>query len=210
MNLNKDQRAIVILFIFYVVGIIGIGLESSRSLFALLTPFNLLLTFGLILWVNGDYGREFWLAFAFIFLIGYTVEVAGIHTGKLFGEYAYGPALGWQVLSVPVIIGINWFILAFASRGTAMLITPNAWTQVLIASFLMVILDFVMEPVAINLDFWAWDAREIPWQNYLMWFGTALTMQYILTVWNAGIHRTFGLVVLAVQFFFFGILNLIL
>ena len=45
----------------------------------------------------------------------------------------------------------------------------------------MVLLDIMIEPVAIELDFWQWEGGNIPLQNYLMWFIVALFMNWIIS-----------------------------
>lgn len=34
----------------------------------------------------------------------------------------------------------------------------------------MVLIDIFIEPVAIELGFWAWEQNQIPIQNYIAWF----------------------------------------
>ena len=38
-------------------------------------------------------------------------EVTTVET--MFGDYSYGKVLGYQVNNVPVIIGINWFLIIY-------------------------------------------------------------------------------------------------
>jgi putative membrane protein len=39
-----------------------------------------------------------------------------------------------------------------------------------LAGLLTVAFDWIMEPVAIRLDYWTWAGGDIPLQNYLAWF----------------------------------------
>ena len=54
MNFSKVNISIILLFIFHLVGVVGLSL-SFRELFLALTPFNLLLSIGLYIWANYDY-----------------------------------------------------------------------------------------------------------------------------------------------------------
>jgi putative membrane protein len=67
----------------------------------------------------------------------------------------------------------------------------------------MVLLDFMIEPVAIRLDFWHWQSGIIPLQNYLMWFLVAVLMNWILVFnqFKFNLKLGFGLLVSQVLFF---------
>ena len=55
--------------------------------------------------------------FIFAFSIGFLVEVIGVNYGIIFGNYTYGKVLGFKVLNVPLMIGVNWFFLSIACGG---------------------------------------------------------------------------------------------
>jgi putative membrane protein len=201
---NKYKVFAGLLFIFYTVGIVGLSIPQARELLLQLTPFNLLLTLGLLLWMIRQNPLKQWLsALLIVFLIGFTVEVAGVHTGILFGEYRYGTPLGLKLWDVPLMIGVNWFLLAYASAGIAAYFTNNTWVRVIVASVLMVALDLAIEPVAIELDFWQWAGDEIPLQNYLMWFVTALVVQFTIKLTHLPVDKKTGAIVYAIQVYFF-------
>ncbi|WP_051113364.1 carotenoid biosynthesis protein [Lunatimonas lonarensis] len=165
--------------IFHVVGIVGLYLEVSRPLFQLLTPFHLLMCAGILLYFHTDWSRSFWMFLLASFGIGMIAEIVGVQTGLLFGDYSYGPVLGLKLAGVPLIIGINWFILAYASGQLAANWIKSPLIAAAAASLLMVVLDFVIEPVAITLDFWNWQGGEIPLGNYIGWFLVAFLIQLI-------------------------------
>jgi bisanhydrobacterioruberin hydratase len=210
MSLNKNYIAIALLAIFYLVGIFGLSNPQWQPLFLSLTPFNLLLTLGVFFWANESLNKNLILSFIITFIIGYGVEVAGVHTGVLFGIYQYGAALGYKLLDVPLLIGVNWFLLAIASRGIVEKISKNRYVQILLAALLMVFLDILIEPVAIQLDFWSWENNIIPLQNFVMWFLTALIIQLIISKLKPYLNIVICLAVYFTQLIFFGILNLIL
>ncbi len=210
MSLNKNYIAIALLAIFYLVGIFGLSNPQWQPLFLSLTPFNLLLTLGVFFWANESLNKNLILSFIITFIIGYGVEVAGVHTGVLFGIYHYGSALGIKLLDVPLLIGVNWFLLAISSRGIVEKISKNRYVQIVLAPLLMVFLDILIEPVAIQLDFWSWENNVIPLQNFAMWFITAIVIQYILNKLKPTLNIVICLGVYITQLVFFGILNLIL
>lgn len=210
MRLNKNTIAILLLSIFYLVGIFGLSNPQWQPLFLSLTPFNLLLTLGVFFWANESLNKNLILSFIITFIIGYGIEVAGVHTGVLFGIYHYGSALGLKLLDVPLLIGVNWFLLAIASRGIVEKISKNRYVQIVLAALLMVFLDILIEPVAIQLDFWSWENNIIPIQNFVMWFLTAFIIQLILSKLMPHLNIVICLGVYITQLVFFGILNLIL
>ena len=210
MLLTKQNISIGLLLLFHLVGIGGLYLETSRSLFLSLTPFNLVLTTVVFIWANENYSRKFLLLSGLIFLIGFGVEVAGVHTGWLFGAYNYGSPLGAKLFDVPLTIGLNWLVLAFAARSIIATRVKNGLALAVGSATLMTLLDFIIEPVAIKLDFWHWVENNIPLQNYLMWWITSFVIQLLLNAFSAKIQPRLGAVVFGVQTLFFGVLNLLL
>lgn len=202
MNFSKVNISIILLFIFHLVGVVGLSL-SFRELFLALTPFNLLLSLGLYIWANDDFSADFFKLCAVLFAIGYFVEVIGVNTGILFGEYTYGEALGFKVLNTPLIIGVNWILLSFSIFSVSNFFLKKKWPTILLASVLMVLMDVLIEPVAISLDFWSWAAVDIPLQNYVMWFIVSLIMNAIISFNRPKLDYriSFGLLLSQVLFF---------
>ena len=202
MNFSKVNISIILLFIFHLVGAVGLSL-SFRELFLALTPFNLLLSLGLYIWANDDFSADFFKLCAVLFAIGFFVEVIGVNTGILFGEYTYGEALGFKVLNTPLMIGVNWILLSISIFSVSNFFLKKKWTTILLASVLMVLMDVLIEPVAISLDFWNWAAVDIPLQNYVMWFLVSLIMNAIISFNRPKLDYriSFGLLLSQVLFF---------
>ena len=203
MSWAKVNIIIILFFILHLVGGVALSMDSIKSIFLALTPFNLALTFGLLIWGNDDFSFNFFKIISVLFLIGFFVEVLGVHSGLLFGEYHYGKTLGFQFLGVPLIIGVNWVLLVVSSFAVSSYFMSNSILKVLLSSIFMVLLDLMIEPVATRLDFWHWQAEVIPLQNYLMWFLVALLMNWILTFnrFNFNVKLGFGLLFSQVVFF---------
>ena len=108
----------------------------------------------------------------FIILVaaGFLIECVGVATGKIFGNYRYGITLGSKLMEVPPIIGFNWLMLIMASGQIANKLKINIWLKAGIGSIMLVLLDFLIEPIAIQYDFWSWQNNQIPFQNYSSWF----------------------------------------
>ena len=176
MRLQRYERlATPILGILYAVGLAGHLLPAGRSLMLAMTPY-VLLTGGLavLLPVFLEARRGVWLWSCAVFAVTFLLEAAGTATGEIFGPYTYGRTLGWKLLEVPLVIAFNWLlvILGFTMLVGRRMRSP-VWTS-LLAAALTAGFDFLMEPIAIRLDYWTWQAAAIPLQNYLAWFLIAL------------------------------------
>jgi uncharacterized membrane protein len=171
------QYGLWVLAVIHFFGILVIS-WADTAFFASFTPLNLLISTGLIFMVATKM-RSLGVFFAISFTIGYFVEVLGTQTGFPFGNYQYLNNLGTKLIEVPLLIGVNWFLMSYASRLWA-----NSWfnsriTQALTASVLMVTVDFFIEPIAAVLGFWQWENDTIPMENYLAWFVVSFIVQML-------------------------------
>jgi putative membrane protein len=110
----KQVLLIGLLIIFYTVGVVGLSIEEYRSNFLSLSFFNLALSFTLLLMGRNLHSLRLYVFIFFAFVVGVGVELIGVHTGYLFGDYAYGESLGVKFYDVPIIIGINWGMLVMS------------------------------------------------------------------------------------------------
>jgi putative membrane protein len=163
-----------LLMLYYGVGVAGLTHPATRDLFTGLMPWSILGSTLLLLFYHRDWTWRQVLILLGTAVAGFLVEVAGVLTGQVFGEYAYGPALGWQVLETPLLIGVNWAMLIYCTH-TLFEGSGLSWPIRLFGgALLMVGYDFYMEPVAIGLNMWQWGGGGIPLQNYLAWFVISL------------------------------------
>ncbi len=210
MLLNDRVRfSIFVLIVFYTIGLIGILIPIHPD-FVFLTPYNLLLSLAVIIWGHSSWKLSTILVFLTCFLVGFGIEVVGVNTGLIFGEYAYGPVLGLKLWDTPLMIGINWLLLIYGAGVTInRFMGDYHWAiRAILAAGIMVILDLLIEPVAIAYDFWTWESESVPFQNYFAWFLIALFLQLIFMRGLANATNKVGIVLLVLQFIFFGIINL--
>lgn len=207
--LRKPNILIGVIVVLYTVGIVGMSLPDQRDYFASLSFLNLLLSFGIVLLARKVAIKRFIGFLAFCFSIGFVAELIGVHTGLLFGSYHYGENLGVKVFKVPIIIGLNWGILVVISASLVERFQMSVYFKVLLATTLMVFLDFIMEPIANDLDFWHWRNDQIPLYNFVCWFVISLILQYFYFNFNklAESNRVFN-VLYTVMVVFFSLLNL--
>lgn len=160
-----------LLVVNHLVGLIGLQWTPWSEQVAALTPVSLLVTAGLLI-ATACRDRRFWTVFAVVSVAGYLVELAGVHTGVIFGEYAYLDNLGPTLLGVPPMIGLNWWILIYSIHHVVRGLVPGAPAGVRIAlgAALMVGIDLVIEPFAIEYGLWTWFGDAVPVRNYAAWF----------------------------------------
>ncbi|MBT0812553.1 carotenoid biosynthesis protein [Litoribacter ruber] len=200
----------IITVLLYGVGIIGMSIPDLRPIFQFLTPFHLAIsTFSLLLFHAG-WNKNFIVFAIGTFLIGFLAEVLGVQTGILFGEYIYGPVLGIQLWGVPLMIGVNWFLLTYLTGNLAERYIANDFLAALGAAFMMVGLDILIEPVAVALDFWQWEGGVIPISNYLGWLGVAFLLQLFYKKAQFPKQNPLAMTLLLAMTFFFGVLAIIL
>ncbi len=210
-NEQKDKRlflSTLILVIVHVSGIIGIQTEY-KDLFLMCTPFNLLLSIGLLFWNHGEFQKSFFIFSAVTFLTGYFIEVVGVKTGMIFGHYFYGKTLGFKILDVPVIIGINWLMLIYIVGVICNRLNFSGLIKSLLGATLLTTLDFFIEVVAIKYDFWKWANYTPTVQNFIAWFVVSFLLLLLFHSMTFNKNNKLARGLFIIQLVFFVILSLI-
>ncbi len=209
-KLKSTEFSIFLILLFHISGLIGLQ-TSSREWFLALTPLNLLVSF-VAMFRHENYRNLTVLSFAFlIFLLGFFVEVAGTNTGVIFGEYKYGPVLGYKIFNTPLMIGVNWFIMIFCIGIVVEKTKFSSLVKALIGAGIMTLTDYIIEPVAVAYDFWTWTyGPVIPLQNYAAWY--LFSFIFLLLFYNFKLERNNKVApwLLMTQIIFFLTLNLLI
>ena len=205
----KFKNIAFLMICIYTVGALGHLHADLKPYFLILTPYNLVLTLAVYLVLNTIKLKDIPLL-SIIFTIGFFIEVIGVKTGLLFGVYHYGDSLGLKWLNVPLVMGINWILLSLIGFGLVNKYFTNLIVKSSLAALLIVLLDILIEPIAIQLDYWTWQNNEIPLQNYIMWFIVSFSIQVIINYSKIKIDFKSSLLMLALQLLFFSLLNLAL
>ena len=208
---NKSWLFIGILIVLYCVGVLGISINIFPA-FIYLTPINLLVSTFIILAFHKEWGRDFILFTIVTYLLGFSIEYFGVNTGLIFGTYTYGDVLGPKIGDTPLMIGVNWLMLSYSAGITVnhLLGDRNLILKSIVASSILVILDFIIEPVAIHYNFWTWEAVNVPIKNYIAWFVIAFTIQLFFNLVAGKSKNKVAIALLLLQFAFFGFLCLLL
>jgi len=202
---QKKRRYVLIFFvIFYFVGFSGLIIPASHPYFLRLFPLALILSFTAILLFHKD---TFDARTIFILIItglaGYFIEVAGVKTQLIFGSYSYGKTLGLKVAGTPLLIGINWVMLAYTGSSITEKMHLPVFIKIIIAALLMLFYDIILEQTAPALDMWHWENGSIPLRNYVAWLLTGLFFQTLLKVTRTKIRNSIAAEIIMIQVIFF-------
>jgi putative membrane protein len=198
----------------------------DMSLFSRLTPLNLLLMLGLILYTQPGKNRAFYVFMITIMILGFVSEVIGTSTGMLFGQYSYGEVLGVKLFNVPLIIAVNWFLVIYCCAisihmllsGVVQRLADRLGTKPPALQFITIVFDgavlatlfdWIIEPVAIRLGYWQW-AGKIPLYNYISWFLVSGLMLWIFHISLFPKRNKFAVNLLMIQVMFFLLLSALL
>ena len=143
----SNQQVIWVLIILHFVGILGFVFLPAFFIF--LVPFHLI-TIAYLLFKDVFLDQKSFLTILLISLLAWLVEVAGVNTGLIFGEYIYGDVLAWKVWETPLLIGINWGTLVYSAYIVSRQIKVNTYLQDIIGAFMVLLLDILLEPVAVQ------------------------------------------------------------
>ncbi len=219
-----DNVALFIALLFNIAGAIGILFTPYKNWFIQNTPVYLLVMAALLIITQKEKSIYFFLFMLITFAVGFLVEYTGANTGLIFGHYTYGNILGMKLFGVPLIIGVNWFIVIYCTGIATQVyenkmlkrinekgLTINAKVQkisfIIDASLLAVFFDWVMEPVAGKLDFWRWEGGSIPFYNYICWLLISALLLALFQLFPFTKRNLFAVHLLIIQVLFFLVLR---
>jgi putative membrane protein len=208
---SAQLTLIIIIILFHAVGLIGLSMPSLRPLFLQLVPWHILLMLIVIIASHRPLDYRILLLVLLIFIAGYAAECIGVHKHWLFGNYNYGETLGVKFYDIPLIIGVNWFLLVYSS-GVLMqqLRIRSVFSRIITGAIILVLMDLLIEPVAVKLDYWHWTNNIVPLSNYAGWFLLSALLLFVFEKFNFKKQSIVAPVFLLIQVLFFAVLNLFL
>lgn len=214
MRDRKATIAIVIIVLFHVVGLIGFFIPVLQPLFLKIVPFHLLLMLAVVVYSHQSFGLKLVKFALIVFTLGFLVEWTGVHYHLIFGNYSYGKTLGLKLSGIPLMIGVNWFLLIYAS-GVLMQYSgiKNLNLRVITGAVVLVLLDLIIEPIAVRFDYWHWlipgQTLTAPYENYIGWFLVGGLMLGVFEAFKFNRQSPVAIVLLLMQFVFFALLYLV-
>jgi uncharacterized membrane protein len=189
----------------YLSGVVGLQVAASAPVFRALTPLNLVVSLLFLIWFCPDRSSVFWLYCGVVFFAGFFIEVVGVKTGLVFGQYWYGQTLGTKLLNVPITIGCNWLLLNYSANIIADKIVDSKLLKATVAALFMTSLDVLIEPVAMQLDFWDWANHAVPFQNYIAWFVVSFLLSATFFYLNIPKKNRLAVLLFLLQILFFAL-----
>jgi len=207
--MNRNLLCSLIIILFHIVGLYGFLTPAFNGLFIKLVPFHLLLMLLLMILTVNDKSADLIKFAIVVYLAGFFIEVIGVNTGLIFGNYTYGAALGIKLWAVPLLIGVNWLILVYSTGVFLVYLNlKNRWLLSILGAGILLVMDFLIEPVAIRFDYWSWYGGFIPLQNYLGWYIFSFFLFLFFSGLNFRKENKAAVVLLFSQIAFFLALNL--
>lgn len=112
------------------------------------------------------------------------VEWIGVHTGQVFGYYVYTDVVQPQIAGVPIAIGMSWAATCIGAAAIIQRIPFLEKQSIIIKSFIvgfmMMLLDLLLEPVAVELNYWTWEYVMPGVKNYIAWWLIGFSFAYPL------------------------------
>jgi putative membrane protein len=192
------------LIVLYAAGLIGMHIPATASWFTSMVPLTLWFTGFICVVYHPKPSFMTYLMLALIAISAWYLEVQGVRTGRIFGQYAYGATLGASFLKVPFTIGINWLVLVLATQAVV-----EEWNvggkigKSALGAGLMTILDLLIEPVAIHFDFWHWAGGQVPLQNFGAWWLASFFFHFVLQSGPWTFKSSLFRLIAMLQFLFF-------
>lgn len=207
--LDKTGLSIIFIIIFHIVGLLGFIFSEYQAFFLSFVPFHLLLMAAILIANQKEFNKPFLLGMLIVMIGGFMAEVVGVATGAIFGNYTYGQTLGYKVAAVPLIIGVNWFVLVFSIGAVLKKYFKHQHIlKSLVGALILVLIDVLLEPVAVKYDYWSWAESFVPLQNYVAWFIVSFILMRIYFELEFRKTNKVAATLLLCQIMFFTILNL--
>lgn len=206
INYSINEGLPITFIVFYCVGLALFFMPFTHSLFILITPYTLVLVALAIFLHHKEWNLVTIAVLAGIFMVSIVIEIIGVSTGKLFGEYAYGEGLGVKIAGVPIVIGLNWVFLTYASNGIVSKYTSKNILIIVGAALLMVVYDILLEQAAPLMDMWVFSKNNPPVKNYVVWFLLAFVFNAAIQKFKVNTHNRPARWLFFIQFGFFIVL----
>jgi len=102
------------------------------------------------------------------------LESFAVLTGIPYGSFSYGSIIGWKIFGVtPWTVPFAYVPLVLGAVPLGGRLVNKYWQLVVTSALLLVVIDMVIDPGAVLLGMWHYDAGGIyygvPWSNFFGW-----------------------------------------
>jgi putative membrane protein len=167
-GVRAEQNWLAALFLFLAAALVMLGAETTRARLQLMLAA----------------------------LLGFGVELLGVHTSLPFGAYRYTDALRPQLFGVPLVMTCAWLALVAYTGQAATRAGLSRWVSVPLAALWLTAIDLIIDPLAAHeLGYWRWAGAgayyAIPASNFLGWFMTGLLTFVLWPRWPRNVWSNF-------------------
>lgn len=158
------------------------------DLFRTVSTVSVLTLFSVTAYAMGRTWGFFRSAAVFTVLAAYAfgIESLGVLTGFPYGSFQYLGAMAQEVFGlVPWTLPFAWMPIMVGAAAIAQRLVPSSRTaRVCIGAVIAVLADMVLDPGAVALGFWRYQAGgwyyAVPWTNFAGWLLTSLAPMALL------------------------------
>jgi len=203
------SKGVTILLTTYILFIVGLRIDTLYDIVVRLFPLLIIVSLIILLYYQKHWNIRS-LSFLFvIFFGGFFVQAIASETKLIYGEFFYGNTLGPKLFDTPILTGVIWLLLIYSAGCTIKNLKIGLMAQCLLGSFLLVLIDVLMEPVAKYMDFWSWKKDVIPFQNYFAWFVISFFMFLYCFNLKAKLRNEIAAYIFVIIAAFFLVLNIV-
>ncbi len=203
------KPALFFLVVSYLISIIGLIMKIDEPEYFRVSWVFTTLSFVILMLFHSPHTLRFWTIIIFTGLAGFLIEVVGVNTGLIFGQYSYGDSLGLKVWNTPLVMLINWMMLPYLVYTIISKTKYSTFVKILFSSAILTGFDAIMEPVAIMMNMWRWQNLMPPLHNSIGWFVVSFILFTFLYYSNTKVKNRLAPYLLLIQVLFFATLNVI-
>jgi putative membrane protein len=128
-----------------------------------------------------------WIIFLILSgLLALVFEYVWIQHCIPYGCFQYGDVLGAKIFqTVPWTVFVGWTPLIIGVYAILRHSIQNRWRIILIGAIILTLIDMVLDPGAVLLGFWSFDAGgwyyNVPWSNFAGWLVSGSVGMFLAT-----------------------------
>jgi putative membrane protein len=174
-----------------IIGVVGLHLLLvSAAFFTVYVPFKsnfsiISTVFVVLVFIPTGYSFVRWLGLkigvttlGILFILAISIEALALMTGVPYGDFVYTQKAGLSIFNrVPLVVPFAWSTILLGCSALTVNTKP-LWKKILITTGAVVVVDIILDPVAVSLGLWFWKAPGfyygVPLVNFIGWMGSGL------------------------------------
>ncbi len=178
---NKNLGLAIIISTFLFIGAFFMVNVPLSAEYAAVSSINVVLFalpsfWALYRWLGR---RDAFLISAILGVYALTIESIGLLTGFPYGEFSYSEILGFKLFGVvPWTVAFAWTPLILAAIAITHRTIKSFSMRIIAISLFLVLIDLTLDPGAVYLKFWKYEAAgvyyQVPVSNFFGWLFSGL------------------------------------